>query len=180
MASVAKPLVVVLLTEKWLPSVPYLQLLCIAGMLLPLQAFNLSVLKSKGRSDLYLLLEIVKKVLIVINIAITWRWGILAIIYGQIILSFISYILNSYFTRELINYPIEEQVKDILPYLLLALTMGSIVYFIPAIMLTTNVFILLTVQVLSGVIIYTLLSYIFKIPMFMELFHMFKSRIKIQ
>lgn len=178
LASISEPLVLILFTEKWLPSVPYLQLLCLAGMLLPLQAFNLSVIKSNGRSDLYLLLEVLKKILIVVNIAITWRWGVIAIIYGQIVLSVLSYILNSYFTRYLINYPIEEQLKDILPALILASIMGSIVYYIPVAILSTNVLLILVLKIIIGAMTYILLSYLFKVPLFFELAHFIKLRFK--
>lgn len=178
LASVAEPLVVILFTEKWLPSVPYLKLLCLAGMLLPLQAFNLSVIKSIGRSDIYLLLEVLKKILIVFTIAITWRWGIIAIIYGQIVLSVLSYILNSFFTRYLINYPVEEQFKDIMPALMLSFIMGSILYYIPVSTFTTNMFLILVLKILLGAAIYISLSYVFKVPLFFELIHTMKLRLK--
>ena len=85
LAVIARPLVLVLLTEKWAACIPYFQLLCIGGLLYPVHVMNLNVLQALGRSDLFLRLEIIKKVLIVINIAITWRWGISAIIYGIIL-----------------------------------------------------------------------------------------------
>ena len=69
LAVVARPLVLVLLTEKWVPAVPYLQLLCIAGLLFPLHLMNLNVLQALGRSDLFLRLEIIKKGMIAINIS---------------------------------------------------------------------------------------------------------------
>ncbi len=97
LAIIARPLVLVMLTEKWAPSVPYLQLLCVAGLLFPLQLMNLNVLQALGRSDLFFRLEIIKKVMIAINIAITWRWGISAMIYGMIVNSIIAYYLNSYY-----------------------------------------------------------------------------------
>ena len=107
----------VLLTEKWAACIPYLQLLCVAGLLFPLQLMNLNVLQALGRSDLFLRLEIIKKVLIVINIAVTWRWGISAMIYGMIVISIISYYLNSYYNGMLIDYSIGEQVRDVFSYL---------------------------------------------------------------
>jgi O-antigen/teichoic acid export membrane protein len=128
LAIVARPLVLVLLTEKWAPSIPYVQLLCAAGLLFPLQQTNLTVLQALGRSDLFLRLEIIKKTFIVVNIAITWRWGISAMIYGMVALSFISYYLNSYYTGLLIDYPVTEQVLDLAPYLLVSLLMGAVVF----------------------------------------------------
>jgi len=95
---VAKPLVIILIGDRWLPSVPYLQLLCIVGLLYPLHAINLNVLKAQGRSDLFLKLEVIKKFNALIAILVTYRWGITAMIIGQIVTSIIAYYLNSYFT----------------------------------------------------------------------------------
>ena len=98
LAVVARPLVLVLLTEKWAESIIYLQLLCAVGLLFPLHLINLNILQSMGRSDLFLRLEIIKKALVVINIAVTWRWGISAMICGMVAMSMIAYYLNSYYT----------------------------------------------------------------------------------
>jgi O-antigen/teichoic acid export membrane protein len=103
-AVVAEPLVRVLLTERWLPSVPYLQLLCVVGLLLPMQVLNLNILMAKGRSDLFLRLEVLKRALEVIAILITWRYGILALIWGQVVLSCVSYIVDSYYTGKFLRY----------------------------------------------------------------------------
>ena len=80
LAAIARPLILLLLTEKWVESIPYLQLLCFAWLLFPMHMINLNLLQSLGRSDLFLRLEIIKKSLIIVNILITWRWGIQAII----------------------------------------------------------------------------------------------------
>ena len=101
LAVVARPLVVVLLTEKWLPCVFYLQLLCVAGVFYPLHVINLNVLTSLGRSNLFLRLEILKKILTVVAVVVTYRWGIAAMIYGQIVTSFLAYYpgsLGTWFT----------------------------------------------------------------------------------
>ena len=128
LAVIARPLVLVLLTEKWAACIPYVQLFCVCGLLFPLHVMNLNVLQALGRSDLFLRLEIIKKVLIVINIAITWRWGISAMIYGMIVMSIISYYLNSYYTGVLIGYPIREQLRDLFSYIIMAVLMGMAVY----------------------------------------------------
>ena len=86
---VAQPLIRLLLTDKWMPTVPLLQLLCFAGMLYPIHALNINILNVKGRSDLVLRLEIIKKLIIVASILFTYRFGIKAMIIGQIITSFI-------------------------------------------------------------------------------------------
>lgn len=92
--AIAEPLFRLLLTDKWAPSIPYFQILCIVGMLYPLHVLNLNILKVKGRSDLFLRLEIVKRALVVLTIFTTYRWGIIAILYGQIATSLIGYFLK--------------------------------------------------------------------------------------
>ena len=92
LAVVAKPLVMVLLTEKWAPAVPYLQLLCVVDLLYPLNVINLEVLLAKGRSDLYLRIEVMKPILLFASIAATYRYGIIAMIYGQIVVSILNQI----------------------------------------------------------------------------------------
>ncbi len=87
LAVLAEPVFVFLFTEKWLPAVPYFQILCMTGILFPLHSYNLSILNVKGRSDLFLKLEVIKKVIIVITIIIAIPFGILALLYGQVIIS---------------------------------------------------------------------------------------------
>ncbi|MBC2693793.1 MAG: lipopolysaccharide biosynthesis protein, partial [Desulfobacteraceae bacterium] len=138
LAIVAKPLVMVLLTEKWALCIPYLQFLCIAGMLYPLHVINLNVLVAQGRSDLFFRLEILKKIMIVIAIAVTYRWGIIAMIYGQIATSCLAYFLNAYYTGKMLDYPIAEQIQDLMPSLALAGIMGSGVYSLKYVSITNQ------------------------------------------
>ena len=176
LAIVAKPLVLVLLTEKWLPCVPYLQLLCVAGMLYPLHVINLNVLIAQGRSDLFFRLEILKKILIVIAIAITYRWGIIAMIYGQMVTSCIAYFLNAYYTGKMLDYPITEQIQDLIPNLALAGMMGLGVYALKYASIS-NQLALLSAQIMTGIVLYAALCYIFRISFFMEVIEVIKSKL---
>ncbi|MFZ5998425.1 MAG: lipopolysaccharide biosynthesis protein [Nitrospirota bacterium] len=175
LAVIARPLVLVLLTEKWAACIPYLQLLCVVGILFPLQVMNLNVLQALGRSDLFLRLEIIKKIMIVINIAITWRWGISAMIYGMIINSVISYYLNSYYNGVLVDYPLREQVLDLLPYLIVAIVMGSAVYAagLPQFL---NHWIRLLVQITAGCVLYVGLCRMLRLKAFMEIWQAMWNR----
>lgn len=170
LAVVAKPLVLVLLTEKWDACISYLQLFCIVGLLFPVHVMNLNVLQSMGRSELFLRLEIIKKILIVLNIAITWRWGITAMIYGMILLTFISFYLNSYYTGILIKYPLREQLRDISSYLILSILMGMMVYLAGMLPFPTE-WSLLVVQIAIGIVIYVCLCWLFRLSAFMEIWH---------
>jgi ethanolamine transporter EutH len=91
----------------------------------PLHLFNLSIVNVKGRSDIFLKLEIIKKVLIIITIIIALPFGIWYLIVSRIFCSFASYYLNSYFSGKFINYPIVDQIKDIAPILLLSIVVGA-------------------------------------------------------
>lgn len=176
LAVVARPLVLVLVTDKWAPCVPYLQLLCMVGLMFPLHLINLNVLQAMGRSDLFLRLEIIKKVLVVINIAITWRWGIMAMIAGQVIISLASYYLNAYYNKALLSYSIWEQICDLYPYLINALLMGGLVgtmFYLP---IASNA-ILLLCQIMAGGVVYFLLCRIFRFSAYMELQQLVVSRL---
>jgi len=175
LAVIAKPLVLVLLTDKWLPCVPYLQLFCVVGMLYPLHVINLNVLIAQGRSDLFLRLEVFKKILVVIAIAVTYRWGIQAMIYGQIGVSILGYYLNSYYTGRLIRYPLKEQVFDLLAYLGMAVVMGIGVYSLQLLPFPNNWSLLIS-QVLAGVIIYCAMNLIFRTSAFFEIVEIVKHK----
>ena len=176
LAVTAKPLVIVVLGQKWAGCIPFLQLLCIAGLLYPLQVMNLNILTSMGRSDLFLRLEIIKKAVTVLNLLIAWRWGILGIIYGLVTLSLISFYLNSYYTSRLIDYSPREQLQDLSPYLGIAALMGIGVYFVGLIRFA-NLFMLLLVQIPTGAVIYAGLCRLFRLTAFVEVRREFFDRI---
>ncbi|MBP0902466.1 lipopolysaccharide biosynthesis protein [Mariniflexile gromovii] len=128
MGVLAEPLFRLLLTEKWLPAVPYFQILCFNGILYPIHSYNLNILKIKGRSDLYLKLEIIKKILIVLVVGITFQFGIYGLLYGSVFLSILAFFINTYYSGKLINYNIWEQTKDITPTIFIALICGGIIF----------------------------------------------------
>ena len=167
LAVTARPLVLVLLGAKWGGCIPYLQLLCVLGLLYPLHVMNLNILVSMGRSNLFLRLEIIKKALVVVNILITWRWGVSAMIYGMIGMSLICYYLNSYYSRMLIGYSLEEQMKDLFPYLTTAALMGIGVFFVGFLNFPSYL-LMLSTQVIVGVVIYIILCWIFRLNAFVE------------
>lgn len=175
LAVVAHSLVLVLLTDKWTPCVQYLQLLCVGGVLYPLHVMNLNVLQAIGRSDLFLRLEIIKKVLIVVSITLTWRWGISAMIGGMIGVSIISCYLNSYYSGVLVNYPITEQVTDLLPYLIASVLMGGAV-FATGLLAFSNQWSLLLAQLAVGSIVYVCLCRAFRLTAFMEVWQMMSKK----
>jgi len=163
LAVLAKPLFSLILKDNWLPAVPYLQLLCIAGLLYPLHAINLNILKIKGRSDLFLYLEIIKKLMLVVIILISVQFGIVGILIGQIVSSLLAYIPNSYFSIKLINYSVSQQLHDFVPTLLLAVTMGLVMY-ATGLVLPFGDFAYILFIGLGGATFYVLTNYLLKMP----------------
>ena len=151
MAAVAKPMILVLIGDQWLPCVPLLQIISFSMMLYPLHALNLNMLQVAGRSDLFLRLEIIKKCIGVIPIL----FGIFGNIYWMLIVGVITggcidYILNSYYSGKFVNYSSWEQLKDIMPSFVLAISMAALVFsvsFIPI-----NPYVLLPIQIVVGAI----------------------------
>src|SRR5690554_4291652 len=125
---VAEPLFRLLFTEKWVPAVPYFQILCISGILYPLHSYNLNILNVKGRSDLFLKLEVIKIFLGIIVIVISFRYGIIALLWGQLVSSVLALIINSYYSGNFINYKLFDQLKDIAPTIFLASATGVVAW----------------------------------------------------
>jgi O-antigen/teichoic acid export membrane protein len=167
-AAVADTFVYVVLTDKWAQCIPYIRLLSISGLLYPLHVINLNALLSIGRSDLFLRLEIIKKTLTVVAIAITYRWGIEAMIIGQICQSFFAYVINAYYTGRFFEYSYWPQIRDVLPYLLTSALMGVCVYSMRMLPFE-NLVLMLCCQIITGVIAYVSVSYIFGLEAFREL-----------
>ena len=103
LAAAAKSLILILIGEKWLPAVSFLQIICFSGMLYPLHAINLNILQVKGHSDLFLKLEVIKKIIAVGPILIGILFGIKYMLWGSVFISFIAYLLNRYYSAGLIH-----------------------------------------------------------------------------
>jgi O-antigen/teichoic acid export membrane protein len=176
LAVVAKPLILIMLTEKWLPCVPYLQLLCFVGILYPLHMISMNVLAAQGRSDLLLQCSVFEKAVLIIAILVTYRWGIPAMIYGQIASSLISYCLNCFYVSKLINYTLAEQVSDLFPILLLSSVMGAGIYFFTYISFFNQIT-LLVMQIVCGTIFYFFLCRIFRLSAFMEIIKIIRPKV---
>jgi O-antigen/teichoic acid export membrane protein len=155
MALTAEPLILTLVGEKWRPTIPFLQLLCISGSLHHLHSINLNVLKVVGRTDLFLRLEIVKKTNIAIAIAIGLRFGIWGLLVGHVISSYVALFINMYYTRSFIDYSIPEQLRDIVGVLWLSAPMACVVYLVGSLGFSEPVLQMVT-MVLTGVAAYVM------------------------
>ncbi|MCO5947233.1 lipopolysaccharide biosynthesis protein [Mucilaginibacter flavidus] len=115
---IAKPLFIFVLGEQWKPAVPYFQILCVAAIAYPLHVYNLNIINVKGRSDLFLRLEIIKKVVGVAVIVFSLFWGMTGLLVAQVLFSFSAVYINTYYSGRMINYPLKEQLTDIYPMFL--------------------------------------------------------------
>lgn len=152
LAFCAQPVVRLVLTEKWLPCVPFMQIFCITYMFYPVHTANLNAIKAMGRSDLFLKLEIVKKVVGLVLLLSTMWFGVMAMAYSLLVSTLTGMIINSWPNKRLLHYSYLEQMKDILPGILLAFLMGCCVYPIQWLGLPDIVTLLL--QVPLGALIY--------------------------
>lgn len=160
LAAIAKPLVMVLLTEKWLDSVPYIQIACIYYSWHTIHTSNLTAINALGRSDIFLKLEIIKKINIIIALLITIPMGIMPMIIGQAITSALASFINAYPNKKLLRYSYFEQIKDILPYYIISIIMVVPILFFQ--LVNIPLLLSLIIQILLGIIIYTGISCVFK------------------
>ena len=171
MSAVARPLTFVTIGEKWDFSAYLLQIVCFSMMWYPLHALNLNLLKVKGRSDLFLKLEIIKKIIGICILCISIPLGIVAMCYFNILTSIICLILNTYYTGKLINVGFLRQMRDIAPTIILSMIMFVVVLF--AIQYIPNKYIQLIVGILIGSSIYIAGSYLLKFPELREVVLMY-------
>lgn len=167
MAACAESMIQVLIGEQWLECVPMLQIICTYGMLYPLHAINLNMLQVQGRSDLFLKLEIIKKIIAVGPLLLGIFVDIYLMLIGSLVTGLIAYYLNAYYSGPFLNYSIKEQVKDILPSFRVAVAMAVPVFamsFIPL-----NPFMMLPLQILVGAIITITICEVTKLPEYLEL-----------
>lgn len=173
LSAIAKPLTLVTIGEKWVFSSCLLQIICFSMMWYPVHALNLNLLKVKGRSDLFLKLEIIKKIIGICILCISVPMGIVAMCYFSILSSLISLIINTYYTDKLINVGFFKQMCDIAPTLILSMVMWVAVLF--GIDFIPNVFIQLLIGIIVGAVIYLGCSYLFKFPELKEVLVMYKD-----
>lgn len=167
MAVCAKSMIYVLIGEQWLPCVPLLQIICTFKMHYPLHAINLNMLQVQGRSDLFLKLEIIKKIIAIGPLLLGIFVDIYLMLAGSLVTGLIAYYLNAYYSGPFLNYSIKEQVKDIIPSFGVALTMAIPVFamsFIPL-----NPFLLLPLQILVGAVITISICEVTNLPEYIEI-----------
>lgn len=174
MAVLAHPLVIALVTDKWAQCVPYLQIICFSSMWYPVHAINLNLLQVKGRSDLFLRLEIIKKALITAVIFVCVPFGIIGICYGAVFTSLACLAINTYYTGKLIKVGFVRQMMDMTPTLLAALAMGAVVYF--AVMPFDSNVVKLVIGIPLGMVVYLAIAKVFRMPELQEVLDIIHRR----
>lgn len=172
LAFTAESVIHLVLTEKWLPCVPFLRIFCITYMFYPVNTTNLNAIKAMGRSDLFLKLETIKKVIGLIVLLGTMWFGVMAMAYSLLFTSITSQIINSWPNKKLLDYSYPEQIRDILPGILLAVFMGCCVY--PVKWIGFSDLLTLFIQVVMGACIYIGGSALLKLEGFRYLWEQLK------
>ncbi len=179
LAAVGEPLIKVLVGEKWIPSVQYFQILCFSGMLYPIHSLNLNVLQVKGRSDLFLKLEIIKKIIGVVSIVLVLvlGLGISGLLWAQFVTSIISFFINSFYSKEMINYSMFDQIKDMSPIFLAAILAAGVAYSLMYFLHISDILLLL-VQLITGLSTYVIACLLFKIDELHEMRDIYRLLVK--
>lgn len=151
LAAVAKPLIIVLIGEKWIDAAYMLQIICFSMMLHPLHALNLNAIQVQGRSDLTLRINIIKNALIFIPIFVGVTTNIYWMLLADVTRGIMCYYLNAYYSKPLLQYSIIEQIHDILPSLYIAMGVAVPVYLLSFI--EWNNYVVLAVQIIVGVVL---------------------------
>lgn len=172
LAFTAESVIHLILTEKWLPCVPFLRIFCITYMFYPVNTTNLNAIKAMGRSDLFLKLETIKKVIGLIVLLGTMWFGVMAMAYSLLFTSITSQIINSWPNKKLLDYSYPEQIRDILPGILLAVVMGCCVY--PVKWVGFSDLLTLLIQVIMGACIFIVGSALLKLEGFQYLWEQLK------
>lgn len=176
LAVCAEPIILFLIKDKWLFCVPYLRIFCFTYAFYPIHTANLNAIKAMGRSDIFLKLEIIKKIIGIIALFSTYWISPLAMAISLIFTSIICQIINSFPNKKLLNYSYFEQLKDMLPQIFLSLLMGAAVYSTNFIPLSSGLKLL--IQIPLGILIYVSLSILFKVDSFNYILGIIKKYIK--
>lgn len=159
LAAVAKPLTLLLLTEKWLPAVPFIQFCCFTYAFWPIHTANLQAIKALGRSDIFLILEILKKIVGILALVISLPHGLMAMMWFRCLSTLIGSFINAYPNKKLLNYSYFEQLKDIAPSFILSIAMCGAVLCINLLGLSPIATML--IQIVAGAAIYAGIAWLF-------------------
>ena len=174
LGAVSEPLLYCLIGPKWHEASTYLPIICLYAALYPLHAINLNMLQVQGRSDLFLILEIIKKIIGLIPLFVGAFIGIIPMLYTSLVISIICYFLNSYFPGKILGYTSWMQIRDIAPSFSISFVMAAVVYVLKY--LPFNNWLILPIQIFVGITLFYMLCKITNIPESKEFSNMFFSQ----
>ena len=158
---IALPLITFLYGQKWAPSAPYFQILCVSGLIYCTNALNTNVIKSLGKGQIYFFVQITKRTLGIVMILFGVRLGIYGLLWAVTIVSYISFVINALVNRKLIDYGLFRQVVDIMPNLLVAALSGVLAYGL-GLLLHGSIYVTMLVQILVYAVCYLAVSKLLK------------------
>ena len=164
LAVCAEPLIRLLLTEKWLPCVPYLRVFCIMYALYPLHTANLSAIKALGRSDIFLKLEILKELVSIVLLFLVLPLGVFAVAVSVLVSGIVSLFINAWPNHRMLDYRIRDQLRDTAPAVLMSLGMSALIF--PVTLLGLNDWATLGIMVPAGIAFYVGVSALLKLESF--------------
>jgi O-antigen/teichoic acid export membrane protein len=173
LAVCAEPVVRLILTEKWLPAVFFLRIFCVTYAFQPIHTANLNAIKAMGRSDYFLRLEVIKKIVGIAALLATMFISVEAMAYSLLATTFLSQVINAWPNKKLLGYSYLDQLKDMLPQIVLSIIMGGIVFCVTFIPIPD--WAQLIIQVPLGGIIYFVLAWFFKLESFQYVCNTAKS-----
>ena len=174
LAALATPLIRIILTPKWDGAIIVLQILCFSLMWYPIHAINLNLLQVKGRSDLFMKLEIIKRLVGLVILCITISFGVKVMCYGMVVDSFFSLLVNTYYTGKIIQFGFVKQICHLIPIMINTIFMGVVLYAITLIL--TNEVISLTLGIVAGILVYAGGAYFFNNNEMREILNIIKRR----
>lgn len=173
LAVCAEPIIRLLLTEKWIFCVPYMRIFCFVYAFSVLNTGNMNTYRSLGRSDIYLAVEVARKIIGILIILITMRISVYAIAIGEVITTIISIVINALPNKKMFGYGALEQLRDMMSTIILTCIMGGGVFSLTLMRLSDIQ--LLFLQITLGITIYLALSILFKPKAFMYIVDTFKQ-----
>lgn len=174
MAAIAKPMVILLLTEKWVACVPFVQISCISLALYPIHTANLQAINALGRSDIFLKLEIIKKIVGLVLLVVAIPYGVYVMVWLEVLSGVIASFVNAYPNKKLLDYSYLEQIKDLIPSIANAMLMGGVVWGIG--FLNINALALIILQIVIGACTYFGIAKLFKFECYEYLVRIFRRK----
>lgn len=174
--AVGEELIIILLTEKWLPCVPFLYIFCFVNGMMPIHTANLNAIKAMGRSDLYLWTEVIKKCIGLTLIFISMNISVLAIAASSVVYTILASIINSFPNKKLLDYSYLDQLRDMLPSFLLAGCMFGVLYILP--IMGLNIYLILLIKLIVGIVFYFAMSILLRFESFKYLMSILKRFVR--